>query len=149
MIQKLFFLSFLFALISKGYCQVNLHKYSPITEQKIKNTELTELLGIIDLVSSKTNNEYECRLFSVFNGPSDPGYEGCNKSCYYYISNGKIDLPEKYYLFKIGPFYEPTRTELIQDDGNNQLKLIIQHIKNETTLISEYLINFRNITKVK
>ena len=103
--QKILILYFLLAFILEGNCQVNLHKYSPVTEQKMNYTVLAELLGNIDLVSSKTNDEFECRLFSVFNGPSDPGYEGCNKSCYYYISNGKYDLPEKYNLFKVGPFY--------------------------------------------
>ena len=122
--------------------------YSPVTEQKMNYTVLAELLGNIDLVSSKTNDEFECRLFSVFNGPSDPGYEGCNKSCYYYISNGKYDLPEKYNLFKVGPFYQPIKAELIPEEAKNRLKLIIKHLKNETIVISEYWINFENLIKV-
>jgi hypothetical protein len=149
MYQKLFTLIFFLVFILKGNCQVNTHKYFPIKEEKITNHELAEILGNCDLISSKINDNYECRVFSVFTGPSDPGYEGCNKSCYYYISNGKYDLPEKYNLFKIGPFYEPINAELIPDDAKNRFKFIIHHIKNDAELSSTYSINFDDITRIK
>ena len=143
--KSIIILLMIFSMLIVDAQNVN-HRYSPLKKQKIKNNELAEILGICELVKSEINEEFSCRIFSVLNGPADPGLEMCNRSSYFYISNAFYELPEKYNLFKIGPFYETTKVELISN--KNDFELIINHIKNGKTIITYYLIDFHNI-KVK
>lgn len=151
--RRLSFLVILITLPFLGYCQnKQKQRFATIHNKEVKNTELAELaevLGLCKLESSKTNNDYECRVFNVCNGPSDPELEYCNCSTNYYLSNTKTDLPTEYKIFKVGPFYEVEGVNLDSGEKDGTFILTIKHGKNEKKLENKFLVSFSSITQLK
>ena len=148
--RRLSFLLLLSTLPFLGYCQ-NKHKqrFETIQNKEVKNSELAEILGLCKLEDSKINNDYECRVFNVCNGPTDAELDYCNCSTNYYLSNTTTDLPTEYKIFKVGPFYEVETANLENGEKEGTFILTIKHGKNQVKLANRFLVSFSSVTQLK
>ena len=148
--RRLSFLVVFLILPFLGFCQIKQkQRFATIQNKEIKNAELAEVLGLCELESSKTNNDYECRVFNVCNGPTDAELEYCNCSTNYYLSNIKTDLPTEYKIFKIGPFYEVEKANLENGEKQGTFILTVKHGKNGKKLENKFMVSFKSITQLK
>jgi hypothetical protein len=124
-------------------------RFQTLKQGEVKSKELAEVLNLAELLSKKSNDSFDCKVFSCHNGPSDPELEYCNESINYYISNGKYDLPYEFKLFKIGPFYTVEKAALTTSSKDNAFLLTIHHKYDKEKWITQYLIDFEKITLVR
>lgn len=147
--RRLSFLLILLIFPFLGYCQnKQKQRFAPIQRKEVKNSELAQVLGLCKLEASKTNNKFECKVFDVCNGQTDPELEYCNCSTNYYLSNTEIDFPSEYKLFKIGPFYEVESTNLETGEKEDTFILTIKHGKNKKKLENKFVISFTGVTQL-
>jgi hypothetical protein len=123
-------------------------RFQVLKQVDVKNKEFAEVLNLAELLDKKSNNTFDCKVFTCHNGPSDPELEYCNESINYYISNGKYDLPNEFKLFKVGPFYTVEKATLSAGKNDSYL-LTIHHQYDEEKWLTQYLIDFDKITLLR
>jgi hypothetical protein len=120
-----------------------------LKQVEVKSKELAEVLNLAELLSKKSNDSFDCKVFYCHNGPSDPELEYCNESINYYISNGKYELPYQFKLFKVGPFYTVEKASLTTSTRDDGFLLTIHHKYDKERCITQYLIDFEKVTLVR
>lgn len=93
--------------------------YGGIKPEPINDIEMAELINGFDTTISHWNGHFYIRILKACNGQADLNLDYCNCSDNIYISTGAADIPEEYYLFRIGPYMEAKIDSL--DRKNSEL----------------------------
>ncbi|MDF3078006.1 MAG: hypothetical protein K0S09_1895 [Sphingobacteriaceae bacterium] len=124
-------------------------RFESMKQTELKGYEFAEVLNSAELLAKRTNDNYDCKVFYCYNGPSDPELDYCNNAANYYISNGTYDLPNDFRLFKVGPFYLVEKATLSPGSKKETYLLTIQHKYDEEKYTTEYLIGFDSVTLLR
>lgn len=131
------------------YGQGLISRFSAVKHIELKNSEFAEVLNTAELLTKKSNDDFDTKVFFCYNGASDPELEYCNNSINYYISNGKYDLPNEFKLFKVGPFYTVDKASLTPGPNTSTYVLTINHRYDKENVTAQYLITFDKVTLLK
>ncbi|WMJ75352.1 hypothetical protein RCC89_19630 [Cytophagaceae bacterium ABcell3] len=115
--------------------------YEVIQVEPINDYEFAELINTFDTTISYWNGEFYTRIIKSCNGQSDLDFEYCNCSDNIYISTGTEDIPEEYYLYKVGPYMEAKIDSL---DKKN-MELIFSHKVKDKMKKEKVKINLTNV----
>lgn len=115
--------------------------YEEIQPEPINDYDFAKLINTFDTTISYWNGEFYTKIIKSCNGQSDLDLEYCNCSDNIYISTGTEDLPEEYYLYKIGPFMEAKIDSL---DKKN-MELIFNHKVKEKIKKEKVKVNLTNV----
>lgn len=115
--------------------------YGVVKPVPVNDFTFAKLINSFDTTISHWNGEYYTRIVKACNGQADLSLEYCNCSDNIYVSTGSPDIPEEYYLFKIGPYME-----VVIDSLDREKSELIFHHKIKDKIKSERLkINLTNV----